>query len=158
MQPICVVAERCDGAHSAHPIPWYLPPMLNFLHQLLLTPSRARLRYWSAIVLFVLIVIIGSIPGARAEAAVWATGLVLHGMAYAGLAFLIFTGCSGNNAQRALKAVLHIAAMGAIDELVQSFLPYRHGSIDDWMIDCTAALLSASLMWLLWTASKVRTA
>lgn len=132
--------------------------MLNFLYQLLLTPAHARLRYWSAIVLFVLIVIIGSIPGARAEAAVWATGLVLHGCAYAGLAFLVFTGSGGNPSLRALKAVLHIAAMGAIDELVQSTLPYRHGSIGDWYIDCTAALLAASLMWMLWTARKVRAA
>jgi len=132
--------------------------MLNFLHQLLLTPALARLRYGSAIALFILIVIIGSIPGARAEAAVWATGLVLHGCAYAGLAFLVFTGTSGTPSQRALKAVLHIAAMGAIDELVQSMLPYRHGSLGDWMIDCTAALLSASLMWLLWTTRKVRAA
>jgi len=132
--------------------------MLNFLYQFLLTPVHARLRYWSALVLFILIVIIGSIPGARAEAAVWATGLVLHGCAYAGLAFLIFTGASGNPSQRALKAVLHIAVMGAIDELVQSTLSYRHGSIGDWYIDCIAALLSASFMWVLWTTRKVRAA
>ncbi|MGO4379818.1 VanZ family protein [Pseudoduganella sp. RAF53_2] len=132
--------------------------MLNFLYQLLLTPSHARLRYWSAIVLFLLIVIIGSIPGARAEVGVWATGLVLHGCAYAGLAFLIFTGCSGTPAQRAVKAVLHIAVMGALDEFVQSFWTYRHADIHDWMIDCTAALLTSGFMWLLWTTRRVRTA
>ena len=72
------------------------------------------------------------------------------------MAFLIFTGSHGTAAQRAPKSVLTIAAFGAIDEFVQSFLPYRHGAIGDWYVDCTAALLTASLMWALWTSRKVR--
>lgn len=134
-----------------------LLPVLNLLHTLLLTPAFSRLRYWGAMVLFALIVIIGSIPGARADAAEVASGIVLHSCAYAVLAFLVFTGSSGTPAQRATKAVLTIATMGAIDELVQSFLPYRHGAIGDWLVDCTAAILTASLLWVLWTTRKVAT-
>jgi VanZ family protein len=107
--------------------------------------------------LFALVVIVGSIPGARADAAKIASGLVLHSCGYATLAFLIFTGSRGSSALRAVKAVLTIAAMGALDEFVQSFLPYRRGAVEDWIVDCVAALATASLMWMLWTARKVRT-
>ncbi|WP_227470721.1 VanZ family protein [Massilia sp. YMA4] len=129
--------------------------MLNLLNILLLQPSHARLRYWGAWTMFALIVIVGSIPGARADAAEVASGVVLHSCAYAVLAFLIFTGSRGTPTQRAVKAVLTIAAMGAIDECVQSFLPYRHGAVRDWLVDCTAAVVTASLMWTLWSTRKV---
>lgn len=128
--------------------------VLNLLNALLLQPTHARLRYWSAWTMFALIVVIGSIPGARADAAEVASGVVLHSCAYAVLAFLIFTGGSGTPAQRAAKAVLTIAAMGAIDESVQSFLPYRHGAVHDWLVDCTAALVTSSLMWTVWSTRK----
>ncbi len=129
--------------------------MLTLLKTLLFTSSHARLRYGSALAMFALIVIVGSIPGARADAAEVASGVVLHSCAYAVLTFLVFTGGSGVPAQRAIKAVATIAAMGAFDELVQSFLPYRHGAIGDWLVDCTAALVTASLMWILWSTRKV---
>lgn len=120
------------------------------LKQILLTDSHARLRYRTAIVLYLLILIIGSIPGARQDIAQVASGLILHSLAYAGLTFLIFTGGSGTPSQRAGKAVLTIAVMGAIDEAVQSLLPYRHGTVSDWMVDCTASMLAAGFMWALW--------
>lgn len=131
--------------------------MLKFIHFLLLTPAYARLRYWGAMALFALIVIIGSIPGARADAAEVASGVVLHSCAYAVLTFLVFTGSSGTPAQRAMKAVLTIAAMGIVDELVQSFLPYRHGAVGDWLVDCTSAIVTSTLLWALWTNRKVST-
>jgi VanZ family protein len=124
--------------------------VLIMLKQIFLTPSYARLRYWTAIVLYLLILIIGSIPGARQDIGEVASGVILHSLAYAGLTFLIFTGGSGTPSQRAGKAVLTIAAMGALDEFVQSFFPYRHGAVSDWMVDCTAAMLTAGFMWILW--------
>lgn len=133
-----------------------MPNLLNtLLNTLLLQPSHARLRYWSAWTIFALIVIVGSIPGARADAAEVASGVVLHSCAYAVLAFLVFTGSRGTPAQRAAKAVLTIAAMGAIDECVQSFLPYRHGAVQDWYVDMIAATVMSSLMWMLWSSRKV---
>jgi VanZ family protein len=131
--------------------------VLRFFHLLLLTTAYSRLRYWGAMALFALIVIIGSIPGARADAAEVASGVVLHSCAYAVLAFLIFTGSNGTAAQRASKAVLTIAAMGALDEVVQSFLPYRHGAIGDWLVDCTSAIVTSTVLWTLWTTRKVPT-
>lgn len=131
--------------------------MLKLIHFVLLTPAYARLRYWGAMALFALIVIIGSIPGARADAAEVASGVVLHSCAYAVLTFLVFTGSSGTPAQRAMKAVLTIAAMGIVDELVQSFLPYRHGAVGDWLVDCTSAIVTSTLLWALWTNRKVST-
>jgi len=130
--------------------------LTSFISTLLLTSAHARLRYWSAMAMFALIVIVGSIPGARADAAEVASGVVLHSCAYAVLTFLVFTGGSGTPGQRATKAVLTIAAMGAVDEFVQSFLPYRHGAVGDWLVDCSAALVTASLLWLLWATRKVR--
>jgi hypothetical protein len=124
-----------------------MPALLN---RIFLTASHARLRYWGAIVLYLLILVIGSIPGARSDIGAVAPGVVLHACAYAGLTFLLFTGGTGGAAMRAAKAVLTIALMGALDEYVQSFFPYRHGAVSDWLVDCTAAAATASMMWLLW--------
>jgi hypothetical protein len=126
------------------------------IKQLLLTSSHARLRYWTAITLYLLILILGSIPGARHDIGEVASGIILHSMAYAGLTFLIFTGGKGGLPQRAGKAVLTIALMGALDEVVQSFFPYRHGAVSDWMVDCNAALLTAGFMWFLWTRFRIQ--
>ncbi|MBQ5948318.1 VanZ family protein [Massilia sp. ST3] len=119
-----------------------MPALLSLLHD-----PKYRLAFRSiALVLFAGVVIAGSIPGARAEVGLYVTGLVLHGLTYAFLAILWFLGSSGNTAARALKAVLAIALMGALDELVQSFLPYRSGDIRDWMIDVTAATIASLLL------------
>lgn len=125
------------------------------LNQIFLTTAYARLRYWSAIVLYLLILVLGSVPHARADLGEVASGVVLHSLAYGGLAFLLFTGGSGSAAWRGAKAVLTVALMGALDEFVQSFFPYRHAAVSDWLVDCTAALLAALLMWGLWTRFKV---
>jgi len=128
--------------------------MRSLLHQILLTSSHASLRYRAAWVLFIAAVVIGSIPGARAEAAQVASGLVLHSFSYAFLTFLLFTGGTGNRAQRAVKSVLTVMVMGAIDELVQSFFPYRHGTVGDWLVDTIAALVTATVFWVLWRRNR----
>jgi len=129
--------------------------MRSLLTSLLLTSSHARLRYWSAIALYLLILVLGSIPGTRAEIGNVASGLVLHSCAYAGLTFLLFTGGSGTLPQRAAKAVLTIMLMGALDEYVQSYFPYRHASVSDWLVDCNAAVLCTVLMSALWSKFAV---
>jgi VanZ family protein len=114
-------------------------------------PPVRRGMHLAALLIFAGIVIAGSVPGARAEVGEYASGVVLHGLAYAGLATLWFLGSSGNALQRALKAVLAIALMGAFDEGVQSFLPYRSGTVHDWLVDITAATLAATALALLAT-------
>lgn len=127
--------------------------MSLFLHplarRLLLDPRLNTLRYSAAIIMYLSIVIAGSIPGARAGIGHYAPGVVLHGLAYATLALLWFTASRGGAASRSVSAVLAVAIMGALDEFVQSFFPYRGADVHDWMVDCSAAILTCALLWML---------
>lgn len=120
--------------------------MPAFLSLLLLDPRLRSARITTALVLYAGVLVAGSIPGARAEVGEFAPGVVLHGLTYAFLSTLWFLGSTGSGPVRAAKAVLAIALMGAGDELVQSFLPYRSGDVRDWMVDVGAALLASSLL------------
>lgn len=125
----------------------FLPVAMPSLLSLLLLDKRLRkLRYASAWFLFALILIIGSIPGARTELGTVASGLVLHSIAYSVLTVLLFTGASGTRTRRALKAVFIVLLMGAADELIQSMLPYRRGAVLDWTVDAAASIVSAALL------------
>jgi VanZ family protein len=120
--------------------------MPAFLSLLLLDPRLRSARITTALVLYALVLAAGSIPGARAEVGEFAPGVVLHGLTYAFLSLLWFLGSTGSGLTRATKAVLAVALMGAGDELVQSFLPYRSGDVRDWMVDVGAALLTSTLL------------
>ena len=122
--------------------------MPQSLYFLLLDPRLNRLRYGAAIIMFLAIVIAGSIPGARADIGQYAPGVVLHSCAYSVLALLWFTASRGSAASRSVATVLAIAVMGAIDESVQSFFPYRGASVHDWMVDCSAALFVCAVLWM----------
>lgn len=121
--------------------------MPAFVSLLILDPALRLWRRGCAIALYAAILIMGSVPGARAEIGQIASGLVLHSLAYGSIAFLIFSSCRGTRTIRALKALLTVALAGALDETLQSFLPYRTGSFGDWAIDCTAALFTVALLW-----------
>jgi VanZ family protein len=123
--------------------PSALLPML--VHALLFAPAYRAVRLYSALSLYVLILVIGSIPGARADIGQLASGYVLHSTAYATIAWLLVTGTRGSLGLRIVQAVLGVALMGALDETVQSFFPYRHSDIRDWMVDCAAALVTCAL-------------
>ena len=125
-------------------------PMFTLLETIFVTTQFQRLRYGCAIALYLLILILGSIPGARSEVGEYASGWVLHSMSYAILTFLLFTGSNGTPFQRAVKSVLTVMAMGALDEIVQSFLPYRNGAISDWLVDCNATLVTSVILWAVW--------
>ncbi len=120
--------------------------MPAFLTLLLLDPRLRSARLGTALVLYAGIIVAGSIPGARAELGEYAPGVVLHGLAYAFLSLLWYLGSTGSAAVRAVKTVLTIALMGAGDELVQSFLPFRSGDVRDWMVDVGAALLTSTVL------------
>jgi VanZ family protein len=109
-------------------------------------PKLRRALHALALLLFAGILVAGSVPGARAEVGNYASGIVLHSLAYAFLTILWFLGATGTPLQRALKAVATIMLMGAADELVQSFLPYRSGDVRDWLVDATAAIVTSSLL------------
>jgi VanZ family protein len=122
--------------------------MQHYLTLLVLDEGLRSHRYRAALAMFTLILIAGSIPGARAEIGHLASGIILHSLAYATLTFLLFTGSRGSRALRATRAVLTVAAMGAADELLQSMLPYRVGAVGDWVVDISASLLCAGLLWV----------
>jgi len=116
------------------------------LVQLALAPRFRTLRYRCAWALYAAIVVVGAIPGACADLGDYASGFVLHSLAYAGLTFLLFTGSTGNARQRAIKAVLTAMAMGAFDEFVQSFFPYRTADVLDWLVDSGASVATSILL------------
>lgn len=120
--------------------------MPAFLTRLLLDPDLSSARIKTALVLYAGVLLAGSVPGARAEVGEYAPGVVLHGLTYAFLAALWFLGSTGSGPARAAKAVLAIALMGAGDELVQSFLPYRNGDVRDWLVDVGAAILASTVL------------
>lgn len=126
--------------------------MTALLRYLIVDPALARLRLITAALAYLAILVLGSIPGARADIGQFASGLILHSTAYAGLTLLIFGGIGGaaDRARRALLSVAAIAAMGALDECVQSFFPYRGAAVGDWLVDCGAAVLMATVLYLLW--------
>jgi VanZ family protein len=75
--------------------------------------------------------------------------VILHSIAYAVLTLLCFLGSTGSPAARAVKAVLAVALMGAGDECIQSFFPYRGADVRDWAVDCSAAVIVSLLLVLL---------
>jgi len=127
------------------------------LSTLLQHPRLRLLLIACAILMYLAIVVIGNLPGARADIGHYASGAVLHSTAYAVLAALWFFGTSGSAAARAVKAVLAVAAMGACDEFIQSFFPYRGAKVHDWAVDCTAAIVVTGLLCLLMPKTALAT-
>ncbi|MDL2357844.1 MAG: VanZ family protein [Pseudomonadota bacterium] len=123
--------------------------MLPIISLLVLDPKLRKWRWGCALTMYVTILVMGSVPGARAQIGHYATGVVLHSLAYAILTALVYTGSTGSAGVRALKAVLTVALMGAGDELLQSLFPYRGAAVNDWLVDCAAAIITATVLSLL---------
>ena len=131
--------------------------LMPALFSLLFLDSKyQRLRYSAAFIAYAAIVAMGAVPGARAEIGNYASGIVLHSLAYGAITVLLFTGSGGTAPARAFKSVLTVAAMGAVDELLQSFLPYRRGAVSDWVVDCNAAVLVSALLWAFLPSQPLR--
>lgn len=132
------------------PCDYRLPmKMYCFITRLMFHDSYKAFRFRAALVLYVLIVGLGSIPDARADMGKIASGLVLHGLAYSIITVLLFTGSNGRPSGNALRAWLIVAIMGAIDEFVQSFFPYRNATVHDWAVDVTAGFVTVFLLLIL---------
>jgi hypothetical protein len=123
--------------------------MNDMLFQLLTHPRLRFACLACAALIYLAIVVTGNIPGARADIGQYAPGVVLHSSAYAVLACLCFLGSTGGPGARAVKAVLAVALMGAGDEFIQSFFPYRGADVRDWAVDVSAAIVAGSVMALL---------
>ncbi|SNT09041.1 hypothetical protein SAMN06265795_11398 [Noviherbaspirillum humi] len=128
--------------------------MYRHLIALLWEDRYATLRVLASHLLFVLILIAGNLPGARKEVGEVASGFVLHLSAYSVISYLLFTGTRGAVSRRAAVTVLTVVAMGALDEFVQSYFPYRGASVWDWLVDVAASLVTCTALWTYWP--KVR--
>ena len=133
------------GAFSPFPL-----AMLSTILAHCFAEQHQRLRYRTALVLYVLVIGIGDIPGARADIGQYASGVVLHSFGYGVLTLILFSGIAGGMGRRALLSVLTVMAMGAIDEIIQSFLPYRRGAVSDWLVDIAAAVTVALPLYFIW--------
>lgn len=119
--------------------------------------SQMSLRRRIAYLGYALVIIFGTIPGARAEVGEVASGFFLHFVSYACMAILLFTGYHGTAGGRALRAVAIVAVMGALDEFIQSFLPYRNGTIRDWYVDVFAAITASLILAQLFLKARRKT-
>jgi hypothetical protein len=131
--------------------------MNDMLFQLLTHPRLRFACLACAALIYLAIVVTGNIPGARADIGQYAPGVVLHSSAYAVLACLCFLGSTGGPGARAVKAVLAVALMGAGDEFIQSFFPYRGADVRDWAVDCGSAILVSLLLCLVLPKAALET-
>ncbi len=130
--------------------------MRPLLTLLILDAPYQRLTYRFAFWLFAAVVALGSIPGARADIGELASGVVLHSLTYSVIAALLFYGRDASPPRKAIEAFLIVALMGAFDEFVQSFFPYRSARVGDWLVDMNAAMLTVVVLWRLWSRSVPR--
>jgi hypothetical protein len=135
---------------------YILDPLTEYLNmplQTILATAHSKAYRALTIIFFAAMLIIGSIPGAKAGVEVYASGPTLHSVAYAVLTFLLFLGVNGDPGRRALTAVLFAACLGAIDEFVQSFFAFRHATPSDWLIDCTSSTITTIVLFFIWKRS-----
>lgn len=124
--------------------------MRPFLAMLAYEPKYQKATFRTALFLYLAVLVLGSIPGARVEVGEFATGLVLHALTYSVIAFLLFSGINGSALRKACLSLLIVVAMGTLDELTQSFFPYRTAAIADWFVDIGAGFFTLTLLWAFW--------
>lgn len=120
-------------------------PNKTSLHDLI-TPKRCLL---AAFLFFLLMVCIGAIPGKAMAASAVVSDKLLHFTAYSILSILLYCGMSGTRLNRGLRTFLLIGVLGGLDEVIQSFLPYRNFSRLDWEVNMLAAAICVSFLMLL---------
>lgn len=99
-------------------------------------PGMARVCLPLAGVFFAVLITVGNLPGLAAEMSDAFGDKRLHLLAYAFLTGLIYLSV---NRRPALVAMLTVTALGALDESIQSFFPYRQAELLDLLADILAA-------------------
>jgi len=117
-----------------------------------LTPRRCLL---VAMMLFMLMVVLGAIPGKAQELTTAVHDKLLHFLAYGLLSALIYGGLPTSPVTRCIATLIAVASLGAIDEAIQALLPYREASWFDWEVDMMAALTCVVLMPILPSLTSV---
>ena len=105
-------------------------------------------QFWfvAASAFFILLVALGSIPGAANAMSEHYGDKLLHTLAYGVMSALYFHAYRGSKLARSSYTLATITLLGALDETVQSFLPYRNASLADWCFDVASALLIVLLL------------
>lgn len=124
--------------------------MVERITTFMLDQKYRPVRLRTAFILYLLIIALGSLPHAREAIGQLAPGVILHSLAYSAITFLLFSGIQGSLFKKSLWAILLVAVMGALDECVQSFFPYRTAAVGDWLVDCAAALITALVLFMVW--------
>lgn len=101
---------------------------------------------WIGSLFYLAILVFGSIPGWRATLGNYAPGFALHSTAYGFLAVIFYFGIFASPWGRLGFALTTVAAMGAGDEFVQSFFPFRNASVQDWAVDVAAGLVTCLVL------------
>lgn len=99
-------------------------------------PGVARICLPVAGVFFAVLITVGNLPGLAADMSDAFGDKRLHLLAYAFLTGLIYLSV---NRRPALVAMLAVTALGALDESIQSFFPYRQAELLDLLADILAA-------------------
>ena len=89
---------------------------------------------------FVVMIIVGSVPGQANHLSAHVHDKLLHFLAYGLMSILSFQSITGSRIARTLVSLLLIASLGLIDESIQYFLPYRNASLADWCCDIATAI------------------
>jgi len=101
---------------------------------------------WIGSLFYLAILVFGSIPGMRAALGHYASGLTLHSTAYSFLAVMFYFGIFALPWGRLGFALTTVTAMGAGDEFVQRFFPFRGASVQDWGVDVAAGLVTCLVL------------
>ncbi|RJG05776.1 hypothetical protein D3870_06875 [Noviherbaspirillum cavernae] len=104
-----------------------------------------------AFAFFALMVGIGTVPGKATALSSAIYDKLLHFLAYAFITALIYAGLSGTRILRGLGTILVVGVLGAIDELSQGLMPYRHANFSDWSVDMIAAMACIASIMLIHT-------
>lgn len=134
---------RIDDGRRDEPMMSSLRARANRLLNLLLSPAGSRR---IAAGYYLLMIMLGSIPG-KAEAMSEAVhDKLLHFAAYALLTLFVYGAINANTRVRAALTLAVIGFLGALDEGLQSLLPWRNASWADWQVDMLAALTTVCLL------------
>lgn len=101
-----------------------------------------RWRQWLpplALLLYGLILVLGNIRDMDEHLLPDASDKLIHAVAYGGLAALLFVGLRAPAWRRALGIIALIAALGAVDEVIQLFMSHRDADVMDWVADVLGA-------------------
>ena len=111
---------------------------------------QVRWRWLGALLLlFLLMLMLGAIPGEANALSQQFGDKTLHLAAYTVLGLLCYRSWVARWRQRAALTVWVIALLGLIDESIQATLPYRSASLLDWCFDLLAALIAILTLSLL---------